>query len=147
MIIHPHRGVRAPDRSPRLAMASGCTVIKSSSILCSIDNCETATHHAFGLKLRHEVRRTSTRCGGDACGRRIAAGKFVVVQNPISAVASHISDWNHALSCGRMEACIERESLLSFQLVSSGRASGIEQQVPALLGDRTWHDDEQMLFE
>ena len=50
-------------------------------------------------------------------------------------------------STRRIEARIERESFLSFQLVSSGCASGVEQQVPAFLGHRAGDDDEDVLFE
>jgi hypothetical protein len=51
------------------------------------------------------------------------------------------------LSGGRIETRIQREPLLSFQLVSSRCTSRVEQEVPALASDLTRDDDEQVLFQ
>ncbi len=50
------------------------------------------------------------------------------------------------LSSGRIETRIERESLLSFQLVTSCCTGRVEQEVPAFAGNRTRDDDEQVVF-
>src|SRR5438046_2682419 len=52
-----------------------------------------------------------------------------------------------ALSRGGIEARVERESLLGFQLVPPGSASRAEEQVPAFLSDRTGNDDERVAFQ
>jgi hypothetical protein len=43
-------------------------------------------------------------------------------------------------------ARLERESLLSFQLVTSCCTGRVEQEVPAFAGNRTRDDDEQVVF-
>lgn len=64
-------------------------------------------------------------------------GKVWAVQDPSRSTGTR----------RRSEARIEHESFLRLQLVSSGRANGVEQEVPALLGDRAWDNDEHVLFE
>ncbi len=55
--------------------------------------------------------------------------------------------WIVAPSRGRIEAGVERESLLGFQLVLPGSASRAEEQIPAFLSDRTGNDDERVAFQ